>query len=74
MDTLSIEVFVGAQATDPNGAPIAGKPKGDWFSAYPALDSGSGDVVAPMAMRWTLRLPALGEIERLWLLAWGADQ
>lgn len=74
VDALNIEIFVGSRAVDPNGAPVTGKPNGDWFSAWPALDSNTDNAATPMAMRWTIRLPALGEIERLWLLAWGADQ
>jgi general secretion pathway protein J len=40
-----------------------------WYSQWPNLQTTSNPEI-PIAMRWTLILPKIGEIERLWLLAY----
>jgi len=40
-----------------------------WYSQWPNLQTGSNPEI-PTAMRWKLTLPKIGEIERLWLLAY----
>lgn len=41
----------------------------NWYSQWPNLQTGSAKEI-PTAMRWKLTLPQVGEIERLWLLAY----
>jgi general secretion pathway protein J len=41
----------------------------NWYSQWPNLQTGSTKEI-PTAMRWKLTLPKVGEIERLWLLAY----
>lgn len=40
----------------------------NWYSQWPSLQT--GDKQIPIAMRWKITLPQMGEIERLWLLAY----
>lgn len=40
-----------------------------WYSQWPNLQTGTNPEI-PTAMRWKLTLPKIGEIERLWLLAY----
>lgn len=71
VERLEIDLLVQQErkASDGQSAEISGR---DWYTAWPALQSGS-DEERPLAIRWRLTLPALGEIERQWLLSWGAD-
>ncbi len=71
VERLEIDLLVQQErkASDGQSAEISGR---DWYTAWPALQSGS-DEERPLAIRWRLTLPALGEIERQWLLPWGAD-
>ncbi|MEH6447322.1 MAG: type II secretion system minor pseudopilin GspJ [Oleispira sp.] len=41
----------------------------NWYSQWPNLQTGTSPEI-PTAMRWKLTLPKIGEIERLWLLAY----
>lgn len=40
-----------------------------WYTQWPNLPT-TGETEIPSAMRWKLTLPQIGEIERLWLLAY----
>ncbi|MFY9179567.1 MAG: type II secretion system minor pseudopilin GspJ [Venatoribacter sp.] len=66
VDGLEIDVLAGAPSVDELN-PAASK--GEWYSQWPALEMGTTS--HPKAIRWRIRLPNLGEIERLWLVAWG---
>lgn len=41
----------------------------NWYTQWPTLQTGSNPEI-PTAMRWKLTLPKIGEIERIWLLAY----
>lgn len=73
IERLEIDLLVQRErkASNDQAAEISGR---DWYSAWPALQSSGGEQERPLAIRWRLTLPALGDIERQWLLAWGADE
>lgn len=72
VEGLEIEVLAQQEST---AASDAGTVQGqDWFTTWPVLDSGNNTRQVPVAMRWRLTLPEIGEIERLWLLPWGDFQ
>lgn len=71
LERLEIDLLVQQErkAGEGQSAEISGR---DWYSAWPALQN-SNEEERPLAIRWRLTLPALGDIERQWLLAWGPD-
>jgi general secretion pathway protein J len=78
IDSLEIEVLTETQAAaSASGSSInSGNSSGsdtatekNWFSQWPNLQTGSTKEI-PVAMRWRLTLPQMGEIERLWMLAY----
>lgn len=64
VETLEFDVLARAKQSEPQ--PLT---QGDWFSQWPALNS--ANAITPQALRMRITLPNLGEIERLWLIAWG---
>lgn len=71
IESLEIEVLAETQAagsaTDPTNSDSPTEK--NWFSQWPNLQAGSQKEI-PVAMRWRLTLPQMGEIERLWMLAY----
>ncbi|MGK0249551.1 MAG: general secretion pathway protein J [Oleispira sp.] len=70
VESLEIEILAQENtikdSTSDSEAPPA---KSSWYSQWPNLQTGSNPEI-PIAMRWTLTLPKIGKIERLWLLAY----
>ena len=75
VDGLEIEVLAGKKALNNNAT--SDQPTGmsnqQWHSTWPEIGYGEASTAHLMAVRWRLRLPSLGELERLWLLAGGAN-
>jgi len=69
IDGLEIELLVQQQTSAGSG--VVASSDNNWFASWPGLDSGDNTTRVPVAVRWRVELPALGEIERLWPLAWG---
>ncbi len=69
VDQLDIELLVSEQAASSGGDDPA--QSRDWYSAWPALNASQSATLTPVAMRWRISMPEIGEIERLWLLPWG---
>ncbi|MCT7359732.1 type II secretion system minor pseudopilin GspJ [Thalassolituus pacificus] len=71
-ERLEIDLLVQRErkASDNQQAEVSGR---DWYTAWPALQSSGSEEERPLAIRWRLTLPALGDIERQWLLAWGPE-
>ena len=72
IESLDIELLVETQA---NNSEQSGGQQGEqsgtqnWHSQWPNLQTGDTQEI-PIAMRWTLTLPKMGDFERLWLLAY----
>ncbi len=66
IESLEIELLA---ETLPNNASGDSTAEQTWFTQWPNLQTGEAKEI-PIAMRWTLTLPKLGDIERLWLLAY----
>lgn len=67
IERFEIDVLAGQANADDGTTPAR-----DWYSAWPPLQV-DGNAAAPLAIRWQLTLPQLGDIERIWLLAWAED-
>lgn len=69
LEDLEIELLaekaVAASATSTSTEPA----ETNWYTQWPNLQT-SEDKEIPVAMRWTLTLPKMGKIHRLWLLAY----
>ena len=69
VDSLEIEIFA-KENTKANGSYTQGQSgESNWYTQWPNLQTGGAPEI-PVAMRWRLTLPKVGEIERLWLLAY----
>lgn len=68
VDRFEVDVLAGQVAA----ADGLTTPSRDWYSAWPPLQV-AGNEVQPLAVRWRLTLPMLGDLERLWLLAWAEE-
>ena len=79
VESLEIEVLAETQAVGSsnsnsnsgsgNGATSEASTEKNWFTQWPNLQTG-GKKEIPIAMRWKITLPKMGEIERLWMLAY----
>src|SRR5690606_28219965 len=68
VDRFEVDVLAGtAGAGDGLSTPARDK-----YSSWPPLQTDTTQM-APLALRWRITLPQLGDIERLWLLAWAED-
>lgn len=52
-----------------NNSSNAAATEQNWFTQWPNLQAGDKKEI-PIAMRWKITLPKMGEIERLWMLAY----
>ena len=68
IEILASENVTANSASNPNNSQ-AQPAASNWYSQWPNLQTG-GNPEIPSAMRWKLTLPKIGEIERLWLLAY----
>lgn len=73
VESLEIEVL-GKENTQGNtssgsNSSQAAPAESNWYSQWPNLQTGNNPEI-PIAMRWRLTLPKIGEIERLWTLAY----
>lgn len=64
VEELEIEILARTPATD------QGPGESNWYTTWPSLTSGGESAEYPAAMQWKITLPIMGEIERLWLLAY----
>lgn len=76
VESLEIEVLAETQsassANSDSGSNVAGNEAAteqNWFTQWPNLQAGDKKEI-PIAMRWKITLPQMGEIERLWMLAY----
>jgi general secretion pathway protein J len=73
VEDLEIEILAtentNANANNNNSSAQSQPAASNWYSQWPNLQTGSNPEI-PTAMRWKLTLPKMGEIERLWLLAY----
>ena len=69
VESLEIDLFAkeNNKASGSNSQTQGGE--SNWYTQWPNLQTG-GSPEIPVAMRWKLTLPKIGEIERLWLLAY----
>lgn len=70
VDALEIEVLAAQRNTtqDSSSSRLTNQ---QWHSTWPEIGFDGNNSSALQAVRWRLRLPALGELERLWLLVDG---
>jgi general secretion pathway protein J len=64
-----IEIELLATTELPANSPVDAVPEKNWYTEWPNIQVGNNKEI-PTAMRWTITLPKIGEIERLWLLAY----
>jgi len=70
VEELEIEILATENNSSANSNNQQAQPAAsNWYSQWPNLQTGSNPEI-PTAMRWKLTLPKVGEIERLWLLAY----
>jgi general secretion pathway protein J len=69
VEDLEIEILVSSENNDEDSTPSAQQKESNWYTQWPNLQTGD-NMEIPTAMRWKLTLPKMGEIERLWLLAY----
>jgi len=69
VEDLEIEILVSSENNDEDSTPSAQQKESNWYTQWPSLQTGD-NIEIPTAMRWKLTLPKMGEIERLWLLAY----
>lgn len=73
VDGLEVEVLAGRKnIVDDDSAASSTVSDQHWHSTWPEIGYSDGNSKQLLAVRWRLRLPSLGEIERLWLVA-GAE-
>lgn len=68
IEILATELPSNTASGDSSNSAAQAK-ESNWYSQWPNLQTGSAKEI-PTAMRWKLTLPQVGEIERLWLLAY----
>lgn len=67
VDEIEIELLA---ITEPvTDSEIALPPEQNWYTQWPNIQVGDTKEI-PSAMRWRITLPKVGQIERLWLLAY----
>jgi general secretion pathway protein J len=70
VETLEIEILAKENIKADSSVNAQAQPAtSNWYSQWPNLQTGNNPEI-PTAMRWKLTLPKIGEIERLWLLAY----
>lgn len=70
VEQLEIEILATENNQSNNSNNQQAQPAAsNWYSQWPNLQTGTAPEI-PTAMRWKLTLPKIGEIERLWLLAY----
>ncbi len=69
LEGLEIELLASKEAPASANTASSAPPETQWYSQWPNLQTG-GSKEIPTAMRWKLTLPKMGEIKRLWLLAY----
>ena len=70
VEELEIEILATENTQSTNSNNQQAQPAASsWYSQWPNLQTGTNPEI-PTAMRWKLTLPKIGEIERLWLLAY----
>jgi general secretion pathway protein J len=69
IESLEIEIFAKENIKAGGSNTQAQSGESNWYTQWPNLQTG-GTPEIPVAMRWKLTLPKMGEIERLWLLAY----
>ena len=68
VDRFEVELLAGSAGAGDGITP----PARDRYNSWPPLQTDSTQTT-PLALRWRITLPQLGDIERLWLLAWAED-
>lgn len=71
VESLEIDILAESYTASEAGSAsdsINQSKESNWYSQWPSLQA--GDKQIPIAMRWKITLPQMGEIERLWLLAY----
>lgn len=74
VESLEVEILattISNAASSGNSASNQPAPtkESNWYSQWPNIQTRDNKEI-PTAMRWTLVLPKIGEVERLWLLAY----
>ena len=70
VESLEIEIFATEHVKTTSANKAQAQPAAsNWYTQWPNLQTGTNPEI-PVAMRWKLTLPKIGEIERLWLLAY----
>jgi general secretion pathway protein J len=71
VESLEIEILATTLNTTTSASSNQSAPaeESNWYSQWPNLQTG-GSIEIPTAMRWKFTIPKVGEIERLWLLAY----
>ena len=64
-----IEIELLATTQTPVDQESKTTPERNWYTQWPNLQTGDTKEI-PTAMRWRITLPEIGQIERLWLLAY----
>lgn len=67
VEEIEIELLATTQVAI--GADEATSPEQNWYTQWPNIQTGDTKEI-PTAMRWRITLPKIGQIERLWLLAY----
>lgn len=74
VDGLEIEVLAGERLNaSENGTNSQGSAAQSWHATWPEIGYSEQGTQQLLAVRWRLRLPALGELERLWLVVGGRN-
>jgi len=71
VESLEIELLAETLSTASNSSSSnqSSPEESNWYSQWPNLQTGT-NIEIPKAMRWKFTIPKVGEIERLWLLAY----
>lgn len=64
-----IEIELLATTQPPADSEVETTPEQNWYTQWPNLQVSDNKEI-PTAMRWRITLPKIGQIERLWLLAY----
>ena len=64
-----IEIELLAVTLPPADSEVETAPEKNWYTQWPNIQVGDNKEI-PSAMRWRITLPKVGQIERLWLLAY----
>jgi general secretion pathway protein J len=67
VEEIEIELLATVQPPEDDQTEVA--PEQKWYHQWPNIQVGENKEI-PTAMRWKITLPKIGQIERLWLLAY----